>query len=250
MTRNDNFSKQADLYAKYRPSYPKALYDFILTHMNEREAAWDCGTGSGQVAAYLASYFGVVYASDISPQQLNYAAKKKSIEYAVMPAEQTDYASESFDLITVAQAIHWFNFDRFYKEVNRTAKNNALLAVIGYGMLRINEGIDPLLDECYRYAFGTYFSESRHYIEEQYQTIPFPFEEIESPLFSISYKWSLTDLEGVFNSWSAIQKFKEEAGVNPADDFIDRLKNEAGWESNKQKEVTFPIFMRLGIIRK
>ncbi len=244
----DNFSKQAEAYAKYRPGYPPDLFDFILGHLAERKAAWDCATGPGKVAVTLAEYFEQVYASDISSEQLSHAPARENITYACVPAEDSGYSGDLFDLITVAQAIHWFDFDLFYEEVRRTAKTEALLAVIGYGMVRINDDIDPLLDEFHDFVFGKYFSENRKYFDERYQNLPFPFEEIDSPGFESNYRWNLRDVEGYLNSWSAVQKFKNNDGFNPVDDFIEELSSY--WPADEKKDVGFPVFLRLGRIGK
>lgn len=240
----DNFSKQADAYARYRPGYPQELFDFILSHPGERKTAWDCATGPGTVAVRLAEYFERVYASDISREQLSHAPVRENITYKRVPAEDSGYPAGLFDLITVAQAIHWFDFERFYEEVRRTAKERALLAVIGYGMVRVNDEIDPLLDRFHDFAFGKYFSENRKYFDERYQTLPFPFEEIDCPGFESKYRWGIGDVEGYLNSWSAVQKFKSDDGFNPVDDFIEELASY--WPEKEEKEVTFPVFLRLG----
>ena len=73
----DFFSSQSKVYAAFRPTYPKELYQFIFRHLTEKKVAWDCATGNGQVAQYLASYFNEVYATDISQQQLDHAVGKK-----------------------------------------------------------------------------------------------------------------------------------------------------------------------------
>ena len=84
----DNFSKQADIYARYRPHYPVELFDFILAHVNNRQTAWDCGTGNGQSAKVLAGYFENVLATDISQKQIEHAEPAGNISYSVQPAEQ------------------------------------------------------------------------------------------------------------------------------------------------------------------
>jgi ubiquinone/menaquinone biosynthesis C-methylase UbiE len=121
----DNFSKQSDLYAKYRPGYPQALYDCIINHVENKEAAWDCGTGNGQAAKELSKAFMKVFATDISQKQIDKAVQSDNIFYSVQPAEQTNFPDNSFDLVTVAQALHWFRFDEFYKEVRRVTKPGA-----------------------------------------------------------------------------------------------------------------------------
>lgn len=242
------FSKQADLYAKYRPDYPEEIYKFIFEHLNQQKIAWDCATGSGQVAGYLASHFDQVFANDISEEQLSYAPEKGNITYLNTPAEHSGLPENVFNLITIAQAIHWLDFDQFYDEVRRTARKNALLAVIGYGMVRIDEQSNTVIDNLYERAFQEYFNENRRYLDNRYQNIPFPFDEITSPAFEKHYNWSIDELEGYFNSWSAIQRIKSEKGYNPADDTIAELKNVL--DNSENFEVTFPIFMRLGRVKE
>jgi len=66
--------------------------------------------------------------------------------YAVSAAEKTLFGDNSFDLISVAQAIHWFDFKAFYSEVKRTLKHGGLLAVIAYGLLKINLDADKIIN--------------------------------------------------------------------------------------------------------
>lgn len=240
------FSKQATLYAKYRPDYPETMYDVIFDHLASNQAAWDCATGSGQVAKYLFNHFDEVTATDISKEQLAHAPKKDNIKYKIARAEDSGLSENKFDLITVAQAIHWFNFDQFYQEVRRVAKQNALLAVIGYGMVRVNAAANPVIDELYEEAFRTYYDKNRTYLDEEYDTIPFPFDEITTPPITNTYQWTLDHLEGYFNSWSAIQKIKTEQEYNPVNRTIKKL--EAKVTSPQNLEVQFPIFLRLGRI--
>src|SRR5437879_2833438 len=108
----DNFSKRSHLYARFRPTYPRQLFEFLISLVPERQAAWDCGTGNGQVAAVLAGYFDKVYATDISENQIKHAVEKPNVVYKIEAAEQTSFPDELFDLITVAQAVHWFDFSR------------------------------------------------------------------------------------------------------------------------------------------
>src|SRR5512135_1288098 len=113
----DLFSSQAELYARFRPTYPPELYSFILKFVRRRDHALDCATGSGQVARTLAEYFQTVYAIDISQSQLRHAAPADNIVYSVSRAESTPFQADAFDLITVAQAFHWFDAPAFWKEV-------------------------------------------------------------------------------------------------------------------------------------
>ncbi|MEO1411375.1 MAG: class I SAM-dependent methyltransferase [Bacteroidota bacterium] len=147
---NDQFSEQAETYQKYRPHYPPALYRALLERVSQRRCCWDCGTGNGQVASVLAQHFERVYATDISTQQLQRAVAHERIEYRVERAERTRFKDEQFDLITVGQALHWFDFEAFGREVERVAQPRAILGVWGYQLLRGGPDLDPLIDHFYR----------------------------------------------------------------------------------------------------
>src|SRR5437870_4501508 len=135
----DNFSSPSEQYLRFRPTYPIELYKFLFSLIETKYTAWDCGTGNGQVAQELSKYFNQVYATDISEKQIANAVKSDNIFYKVEAAGKTSFSEKSFELITVAQAIHWFNFNEFYKEVARTIKPVGILAVIGYGFLNVDD---------------------------------------------------------------------------------------------------------------
>jgi ubiquinone/menaquinone biosynthesis C-methylase UbiE len=243
----DLFSQHSKEYAAFRPTYSKTLYDFIFRHVKNFDTAWDCATGNGQATNDLALRFKKVLATDLSEKQIQNAVQKSNIEYSVCKAEHTPFADNSFDLITVAQAIHWLNFDLFYKEVKRVAKPNSLLAVWGYSLLSINPVIDPLINQFYSDVIGSYWDKERKFIDEKYQTILFPFEEIKSPSFEMHFEWTLAELAGYINTWSAVQKFIQLNQSNPVNELINSIQPH--WKSER-KLVTFPLFSRLGVIRK
>lgn len=246
MEKKDYFSAQAKQYAEFRPVYPEGLYEFLLSHVKGRSRAWDCGTGSGQVAQRLAHTFEEVYATDISPKQISYAHHAKNIVYQVSSAEKTAFRDHLFDLITVAQAIHWFDLNRFYSEVNRTAKRGALLAVWGYSSPAIDPDIDPLFQRFYSEEVGPYWDPARLLVEEHYKDLLFPFEQIHCPEFSIQEGWTLDRFVGYLSSWSATRKYILVRGVDPLPDFRRQLS--LHWPADEVKRVAFPVFMKLGII--
>lgn len=196
----DNFSTQANVYAQYRPGYPKELFAYILSFVKEKHFAWDCGTGNGQSALQLSGNFKKVFATDISQKQLDNAAAKENIIYALEPAEKTSLADRSVDLITVAQAIHWFKFDAFYTEVKRVAKPGAVMAVWTYSLLKISGEIDKIINAYHFSTLKNYWDPERKYVDDGYATIPFPFTEIKTPAFNIELNWSLNELEGYLNT--------------------------------------------------
>lgn len=246
----DNFSKQAATYKKYRPTYPTEIYQTLIKLTKKKKQCWDCGTGNGQVAVQLANHFETVYATDISQKQLDHAEKKSNIIYRLERAEKTNFADNQFDLITVAQAVHWFDFDTFNKEVKRVGKNGGIISIWGYGLLKINPTINRIIDHFYQNIIGPYWNDERKHIDHEYQSIPFDFKEIPTKNdYKIIVNWNVKQLEGYFNSWSSVQHFKKQhPDKNPVNEVIDSIKKH--WEKEAVKKITFPVFMRNGIIEK
>lgn len=238
----DNFSTASDKYAQFRPTYPPELFHFLRKICSSRERAWDCGTGNGQVAGELAEFFYGVCATDISVNQLSQAIQKPNISYTKQAAEKTNFPDDHFDLVTVAQAVHWFDFDRFYTEVKRLLKKEAPIAIFGYGLFRSNPETDEVIQNFYQKIIGPYWDSERRYLEEKYKTIPFPFEELETPQFEIRNKWSLERLLGYLNTWSAVKHYEKQEGKNPVSLITDDLTTSFG----EIGEINFPVFLRLG----
>ncbi len=243
----DLFSVQSATYAAYRPVYPDELYTFLYSKCLAFDAAWDCGTGNGQVASRLAERFGKVTGTDISGQQIANAINKPNIKYIVCRAEQTPLADNSIDLVTVGTALHWFDFEHFYKEVARVAKQGALFAAWCYGTCRVDKTIDDIYDYLYTDITGNYWSPERRYVDDGYQSIPFPFREIETPALVIKAHWKKEQYTGYLQSWSAVQHYIKQNGKNPVELVTGRIED--NWDENEEKEITFPIYMRAGYIK-
>lgn len=240
----DNFSSQSNLYAKYRPSLPIELFDYILELVPNREKAWDCGTGNGQSAYIMSKFFKEVQATDISAQQLENAAKESNIFYSQQPAEKTDFPDHEFDLILISQAIHWFNLDEFFQEAKILLKPNGIIAAIGYDLPRLTPEINSLIDYLYSDIIGDYWDIERKIVESQYQTISFPFEEISVPNFHIQNEWTFDDLIGYLNTWSGLKHYIQAVGKNPLEELTDKFS--VAWGNQTYQKVRFPVFHRIG----
>ena len=242
----DNFSTQAALYARFRPTYPPELIDLLASLAPARMAAWDCGTGNGQVAVLLAGHFEQVYATDISEKQLFEAPRHPRIRYALEPAEQCSAPGHSFDLIVVAQAIHWFEFERFYAQVRRVLKSGGVLAVVGYSLFRTDSpAVDAIIHQrFYKEITGPYWDPERRYLDEAYRSIPFPFDEIQMPSFFMRYSRTLPDVLGYLNTWSAVQHYIRQNGRNPLT-LIETELREA-WGRVVEREIVCPLLLRVG----
>lgn len=241
----DLFSKQASMYAQYRPTYPRELFDYLISFVKEQHTAWDCATGNGQAAVELARYFDKVVATDISEKQLQQAIPHEKIMYAVSTAENTPFDNNSFDCITVAQAYHWFHFDAFHKEVARVAKPGALIAVWGYSLVVCdNTAINALIESFYRNTTGPYWDKERKHVDAHYATVDFPYEPLPGREFKIEVRWGLQQVVGYLNTWSSVQHFIKANGYNPVDQLAVEL--EKAWGGEEAKGFYFPLFLKLG----
>lgn len=241
----DLFSSGSQLYQIARPSYPASLIQEILKHVVTPQFAWDCGAGSGQWTQLLAPYFDAVVATDISVHQLQHAPYFENVSYQVQSAEHTSFAGQSFDLITVAQAIHWFDFDCFYAEVRRTLRPEGILAVIGYGLIQVVDAdLQACVERLYFKTLNGYWDAERRYVDEAYRTIPFPFEEITTPELSMSFQWSAAQLLDYLNTWSALKHYRAKNSEDP----LYELKAFFTLDDHASQvfELKFPIFLRLG----
>lgn len=241
----DHFSKQSQQYAQYRPQYPDELYAYLASIAPGHSLAWDCGTGNGQAAIGLAKYFDIVHATDASAEQIALAYTHDKVDYRVEPAERVSLNTASTDLVTVAVAVHWFNFDEFYREVKRVLKPGGILAVWTYYSSEISPQIDQLIFEYYAEILKDFWPERIRYLEERYQTIPFPFEEIVPPPFVMEINWNLIQLAGFLNSWSATQRYKAQKETHPLEIIWPKLTVAWG-DENEARRIRWPLHFRIG----
>jgi ubiquinone/menaquinone biosynthesis C-methylase UbiE len=245
MTFKDHFSGHAGDYTRYRPSYPHALFAWLAAQVPQHERAWDCATGNGQAAVGLAEFFADVVATDASDSQIAAAKPHARVRYAVAPAECSGLAAHSLDLITVGQALHWFDFTAFYAEAARVLKPGGVLAAWSYGLMQITPAVDAAVWRLYEPIAGSYWPPERRYVEEQYRTLPFPFPEIAAPKFAMEAQWTLEQLTGYLATWSAVQRYRKEQGGDPLELIVGELG--AAWgDAETARKVVWPMFMRVG----
>jgi SAM-dependent methyltransferase len=221
------------------------LIDVFCDRIAERKLVWDCATGNGQVASMLSKKFAKVVATDISGEQLKRASQNENIQYKTERAENSSLPDASVDLIVVAQAIHWFDFDAFYAEAKRGLKKDGIIAVIGYPLLTTE---NPKLDETIRYFYrdvvGSYWDDERKFLDERYETIPFPFGEFQLPEFEMRYRWTYEQLTGYLASWSAVARYQEKNGIHPLE--LIKIPLKKIFYVDPEIEVRFEIIGRYG----
>jgi ubiquinone/menaquinone biosynthesis C-methylase UbiE len=251
----DLFSNHSKDYARSRPHYPSHLFDFLVGLVPRRNLAWDCATGNGQAAVILSQYFDQVIANDASKEQIKNAQPRKNIRYEVFSAEKPNLVDDSVDLITIAQALHWFDLNSFYKEATRVlrkgdyilGKSRGIIAAWAYGIHSVSREVDDIVHVLYEDILGSYWPKERRIVEDKYQSIPFPFEEVDHPVFKIELDWSLSELVGYLYTWSSVQKFIQKNNSDPVKQISNDLA--AAWgEKNAaaKKRVVWPIYMRVG----
>ena len=241
----DHFSGHAAAYAASRPGYPRELLDWAIELPAARRLAWDCATGSGQAALGLAERFERVIATDASARQLEHAVPHPRIEYRVAPAEASGLPDGSVDLVTVAQALHWFDFDRFYEEVRRVLAPGGALAVWTYDLTRVDPALDRLIDRLAKETVKRYWPPERRWVDEQYRTIPFPFAEVAAPAFELREEWDLSRFLGYLNTWSANVRYRQASGRDPVAELTPEIA--AAWgRGGGIRTVRWPLALRAG----
>ncbi|MCG7391933.1 class I SAM-dependent methyltransferase [Microvirga sp. ACRRW] len=245
MSFKDHFSEKSGNYAAYRPTYPRELVDYLASVCRQTELALDVGCGTGQLSMLLAERFRHVIATDASAQQIHNAEPHERVEYRIAPAEKSGLADASVDMITVAQAAHWFDLDAFYAEVRRIGKPGAVLALITYGVIEADTDIHPLIQRFYKDVVGPYWPPERRHVEDGYRSFAFPFEEWTAPPLAIEVQWQASDLIGYADTWSAVRGLEKAQGRQPIEHFHRDLL--ALWgDPQLRRAIRFPLSLRIG----
>jgi len=244
-TFKDHFSSASDRYAAYRPDYPSALFAWLAGLCDVSDTAWDCATGSGQAALGLAPHFNRIIATDASAEQIGHAEPHPGIDFRVAPAEASGLADHSVDLVTVAQAAHWFDRPRFYAEAARVLKAGAAIALWGYGRMVLPEKMDAPFQHFYAETVGPYWPPERALIDDAYRSLEFPFAEIEAPAFFIEVEWTLPRLLDYVSTWSAVKRHQATTGYDPLPALLAELQPRWG-DLEAARHLQWPLFLRIG----
>lgn len=240
-----DFSRQAALYAEFRPDYPANLFQFLAEVTPRHERAWDCATGNGQAALPLAEIFDFVVATDSSLKQLEHARPHARVSYAGSRAEEAPFPDESIDLITVAQAMHWLDPEKFFREAKRILRPDGVVAFWGYGFQQIQ---DPVLDDILvRFnadVLKGYWPKGREILDNGFKDVSFPFREIDTPPIELSRDWTLNELLGYVRSWSAVNRYLARNSSDP----VTKLEADLAqsWPPGSRQQIAWPVFFRAG----
>ncbi|WP_324617399.1 class I SAM-dependent methyltransferase [Microvirga alba] len=244
MSFKDHFSASSAGYAAYRPTYPHTLVDYLASLCARTDVALDVGCGTGQLSVLLADRFTRVIATDASAQQIEKAEPHARVEYRVAPAENSGLPDQSVDLITAAQAAHWFDLPAFYAEARRVGKPGAVLALITYGVVQADPDIDPVIQHFYKAVLGAHWPPERRHVEVGYRSLEFPFHELTAPPMAIEVDWRASDLIGYADTWSAVRAAEKALGRAPIEAFKRDLI-EAWRDPEMRRIIRFPLSLRV-----
>jgi len=188
-------------------------------------------------------------ATDASARQIEEAPAVERVRFAVAPAESSGLPDASVDLVTVAQALHWFDLPTFFAEVRRVLVPRGIFAAWCYGLLTIAPDVDAILNRFYREVVGEYWPAERAIVERGYASLVFPFasafDEIAPPRFAMEKEWTLAELLGYVRTWSAVRRYEEVRNEDPVTDLEGELRNP--WGSPEQpRKALWDLDIRLG----
>jgi SAM-dependent methyltransferase len=242
----DHYSSVAAHYARYRPHYPHALFAWLASVAPNRRLAWDCGTGNGQAATAMAAHFAHVVATDPSTAQLANAERGVAVSYAAMTAEQAALTGASVAVITVAQALHWFDRPAFYAEVKRVLTPRGVLAAWSYGLCTLGDAaLDAELRRFHDETVGPYWPPGRALVDAGYEGLDLPFDELSPPPLAMEARWTLEEFAGYLSTWSAVQRARASTGMDPLPALVEALR--ARWGAEKSgRRIEWPLAVRAG----
>ena len=245
-SHSDHFSGVAPGYAEFRPLYPRELFDALATLAPATGTVWDCAAGTGQATVALGQRFNCVLGTDISAQQIAQATPHANAQYAVALADACPLASSSVSLVTVAQALHWFDVAKFYAEARRVLKPNGLLCVWSYGLLRVdgNPRLEQLVDHFSERTLGAWWPAERRHVDAGYRDLPFPFERVPVGPLDMSATWSVDQLLGYLRTWSSVSRKKQADGADPVTTVEPELR--AAWGAEPRLRLRWPLVMLAG----
>jgi len=241
------FAQGGDAYARYRPDYPDELVRLLARVSPDTRMALDVGCGNGQFTCQLADHFDAVVGLDPSADQLAHAVPHARVQYRGAPAEQLGVADHSISLITAAQAAHWFDLPRFYEEVRRVGVKGAKLALISYGVARLEAGLNERFLAFYKEEIGPYWPPERRLVDSGYAELAFPFYEQPVPRQELRREWDAHAFLGYISTWSATRRARDAGKEQMLVAFSNDLLTLWG-DPNRSRTIVWPINIRLGEI--
>jgi SAM-dependent methyltransferase len=240
---SDHFSAQAADYEKFRPGYPAGLFAWLAAQAPGRGLAVDVATGNGQAAVALAAHFDKVIGCEPSEGQLGAARQHPRVEYRREAAERLSLPAGSADLMTAAQAAHWFDWPAFCGEAARVLRPGGVLAIWSYAYCQVAPEVDRVVESFARDLLGPHWPRERRLVDDGYRGLAMPFAELELPRFEMSARWEAGTMLGYLGTWSAVQRYRSRTGREPMALLATALA--AAWGQGA-RTVHWPLALRAG----
>jgi ubiquinone/menaquinone biosynthesis C-methylase UbiE len=247
MTEAPDFSGIAESYSVSRPGYPRELYEWLASVVPRREVAWDTATGNGQAAVDLAAHFDRVIASDSSDAQIRHAKDHARVEYRIAPAEASGLPQSSVDLVVAASALHWFDLPRFYEEAHRVTRSGGVLAAWTYHVGHVEPPFDDVFWPFYRDVVSSYFAAGARLVDDRYEAIELPGRSLEAPQFTVSVRWTASQIIDFVMTWSGVQSYMEATGEDPVASLVPQIESLCG-SRDAVHELRWPVYMRASVL--
>lgn len=239
------FNSKSGEYKNFRPLYPERLFEVLRSYCKEGKRAWDSACGNGQVASSLVRYFDSVSASDLNLNQIENRIDHKNIDFSVQNSEETTYKNSSFDLVVVAQAMHWFNLDKFFSEVKRVLKPGGVFACIGYSFFTVSSEIDEIVKELVLDPISSYWSDKNRILWNRYEDVNFPFYKVDIEDVEMASFWTREELINYISTWSAYKRYRENSSKEILEELDLKLKKI--WPCSEKKKVVMDFSAYVGL---
>lgn len=241
--RGDHFSTVSPQYAAARPTYPDALFAALAACAPSRTLAWDVGCGSGQASVALAAHMNRVHATDVSAAQVAAALPHARVTYAAAPAHASGLPDGSVSLVTVAQALHWFDVDAFHAEVRRVLVPGGVIAEWCYGLVDSPPAVARVVNDLDA-RMQSWWPPERRFVDDAYASLPFPFVVLPFDRFAMTARWSVAQLMAYLGTWSAVTRCRAAGGGDPLDGVeVDLV---AAYGGRETAEIAWPLTVRVG----
>ncbi len=234
----DNLFQRGQHYQQFRPSYPDTLFEWLSAQSPTTDIAVDVGCGSGQASRGLEPHFKQVIGTDISFRQLQ-AAPTSAAVFIASQAHQLPLADACVDLITVAQAFHWFDQTAFFSEAERILKPGGVMALVSYGLCDV-KGLEGKVRAFHDGALGPWWPAERADVLAGHPHAQLHWPTLPFAQTTIKREWSVEAFIGYLDTWSALVRAAR-AGKHPLAPFSEELRKQ--WGPNT-RTVHWPLRVR------
>lgn len=209
----------------------------------------------------VAEHYEQVIATDVSEEQLKHAMRHPRIRYHDTPLSISEEelvsligGENSVDLVTGAQAVHWFDLPKFYSIITRILrKPGGIIAVWCYKSFAVSPEFDHVMKQFYDTTVP-YWKRNVQYLSDGYKELPFPFEsvglgfegqplELDMPK-EVAFEGFLTMLR----SFSAVNTALKQGVDLLSEKVVKELEN--AWGGSKLvRTITYKAFMLVGKVK-